>query len=294
MSEELIQVDAREVMFLIHRDRDQKEFELVKESVRAIGIRIPLQVRSITHWPVERRRRPDGGTYKWQAFFGEGRARIATELAEETGDESWFKLPATKEDVPESEIASRFLTENLLRNPLSWQEQAQLIRGEAEALAAGGPITKKLVAQLAKAYFVTPAHVVKLLRVLQKLSPELERELKGLTLQEAETLTTLPAAGQNIVMETLHEEGLRGSDTAAVVRRVRRLVEEGAPLSKIALRASLKRLREDLERERKTAKPLRLHYALGPENLRVILADKQWRRRLEKAGINFAKFEETK
>lgn len=288
----LIHVNPYEVMFVITRERDKEHAGAqVKESIRQMGVRMPLKVQSIIDWPVEKRRRPDGGTYKWRALFGQGRCEYSIELYEETQDASYLRVPAEKvENANAATIASAFLTENLLRKEFSWMEQAQLMRGDIEAMPGG--MTKANVARLAKAYFVTPSHVVKLLRLLQKLNPAVEKELKGLTIQEAETLTALPTEGQNIVLETLREEGLPKAELAAVVRRAKSAAEEGAPLSKTALRANLRRLREDLEKARATAKPLRLHYALGPENLRVLLADKQWRKRLEKEGVGFAKFEE--
>lgn len=276
-SPQLITVDPREVTFIIHRDRDEKEFKQVKESIRQMGIRIPLRVR-----PVE-------GKFKWQAFYGEGRCRAAIELFEQTKDRSYLQVPALVDTKSsESEIAVAFLTENISRSSLSWQEQAQLIRAE---LGDRKP-DRKTVKALGKAFFVTEAHILKLLRILNKLSPDLEKELRGLTVQDAEALTTLPAKGQEIVFETLHEEGLGKADVAAVVRRAKRLTEEGAPLSKTALRAELRRVREDLERERKTAKPLRLHWSLGPANLQTLLADKQWRKALDREGVNYEKFEQ--
>ncbi|MEY2500565.1 MAG: hypothetical protein QOI07_899 [Verrucomicrobiota bacterium] len=286
---ELITVDPREVTFIIHRDRDAKEFRQVKESIRQMGIRIPLRVRELGE---DRGSRiEDGRKKRWQAFYGEGRCRAAIELYNETGDKSFLQVPALLDTKSsESEIAVAFLTENISRSNLSWQEQAALMKAEV-----GGPkseVSKKKIKELARAFFVSEQHVLKLLRILNKLSPELEKELRGLTVADAESLTSLPAKGQEIVFETLREEGLAKSDVAAVVKRARRLKEEGAVLSKTALRHELRRVREDLERERRTAKPLRLHWSLGPGNLQTLLADNKWRRALEKEGVNFRKFEE--
>lgn len=294
-SPNLITINVEDVMFVIHRDRDRETFNReVKEPIRQMGVRIPLKVRDISHWPRERRQRPHGGLYKWQAFYGEGRSLAVTELAKETGDRSWLQVPALLDNkASESEIAVAFLTENISRSDLSWMELGQLLRGDAEALEAkrGGKLTKADVKTLAKAYFVGEGHVLKMLRVLQKLSPALEKELKGVTLQDAEALTSLPAKGQEIVIETMAEEGLSQSDVAAVVRRARRAVESDQPLSKTALKAELRRVREDLDRERKTAKPLRLHHSLGPENVMALLARPDFRKAIDKEGINYKRFE---
>src|SRR6478672_2700221 len=99
----LITVDPREVSFIIHRERDEKSFRMVKQSIKEMGIRIPLRVRE-----------KKDGKFKWQAFYGEGRCRAAVELYEETKDRSFLQVPAlldTKSNT--SEIAVAFLTENI-------------------------------------------------------------------------------------------------------------------------------------------------------------------------------------
>src|SRR5437868_2294710 len=91
---DLINVNPYEVMFIIHRDRDRAEFELIKDSIRQMGIRQPIKAQSILDWPVEKRRRPDGGVYKWRALYGEGRCTAAIELYEKTNDENFLRVPA--------------------------------------------------------------------------------------------------------------------------------------------------------------------------------------------------------
>lgn len=275
MKDQIIYVDPREVTFLIHRDRDPEGFALLVESIRAMGIRQPIQVRPATK-----------GKHKWQAFFGEGRCTAAIELYQETKDKSFLRVPATIEKEAEGEIAGRFLSENLIRRNLSWQEQAKLIKRDVDAGLSPE--------QVALGYFITAAHLEKLLRILQKLSPALERELKDMTIREAELLTSLPSAGQEIVFETLQEEGLEksASNIASVVRRAREQHQETGEWSKSALKASLKRVNEDLERVRKSLKPIRLHHSLGPANLESLLQDKKFRRALDKHKINYSKFEE--
>jgi len=281
-TEQIIYVDPREVTFLIHRDRDPEGFALMKDSIREMGIRQPIQVRELTQ----------KGQHKWQAFFGEGRCTAALELFEETGDKRFLRVPATIEKEAEGEIAGRFLSENLIRRSLSWQEQARLIKQDVEA--EGGPLTPDRLFALSQRYFITVAHLEKLLRILSKLSPALEKELKEMTIREAELLTSLPSAGQEIVIETLKEEGLQktASNIASVVRRAREAHQETGQWSKSALKASLKRVGEDLERVRKSLKPIRLHHSLGPANLETLLQDRKFRRALDKHKINYAKFEE--
>lgn len=278
-ADQIIYVDPREVTFLIHRDRDPEGFALMKDSIREMGIRQPIQVR----------KKADG---KWQAFFGEGRCTAALELYRETRDKRFLRVPATIETEAEAEIAGRFLSENLIRRSLSWQEQARLIKQDVEAEA--GELTPNRLFALSQRYFITVAHLEKLLRILQRLSPSLEKELKEMTIREAELLTALPTQGQEIVIETLKEEGLEktASNIASVVRKAREQHQETGQWSKSALKASLKRVGEDLERVRKSLKPIRLHHSLGPENLKMLLQDRKFRNQLSKHRINVSKFEE--
>lgn len=288
-TEQIIYVDPREVTFLIHRDREPEGFALMKDSIREIGVRQPLQGENIEHLPAKDRRRPDGGLFKWRANFGEGRCLASIELYEETRDRVHLRVPLEKVDKISP---GAFLAENLIRRGLSWQEQARLIKQDVEA--EEGPLTPDKLFALSQRYFITVAHLEKLLRILQKLSPSLEKELKEMTIREAELLTSLPSAGQEIVIETLKEEGVAktAANIASVVRRAREQHQETGQWSKSALKASLKRVGEDLERVRKSLKPIRLHHSLGPENLKMLLQDRKFRNQLSKHKINVGKFEE--
>jgi hypothetical protein len=293
MNDDIITVDPREVTFLIHRDRDPVRFELVKDSIRELGVIQPLHVRDITDWPAKDRRRPDGGLYKWQAMFGEGRCTALIELHSATQDARFLRCPAIVKVIPPGEIVGRFLAENILRRDLPWADQARLIRAEVEQRLRENPKAKPrtFIREIAQHYFITEGHAAKLLRILSQASVELSRSLQKFTLEEAETIVALPKAAQDIVMETLHEEGLERSQVTALVRKARETAEAG-PLTKTALKQAVRRVNEDLSRQREQLKLYRLHHSNGPENLKVLLSDKKFRSALDRAGINYGKFAE--
>src|SRR4051812_26075796 len=122
-TEQIVSVDPRDVKFLIHRDRPKEGYALLKQAIREIGVRQPVHVRDISDWPAKDRKRPEGGLWKWEALFGEGRTTALKELYEETGDKRFLRLPAIIKDVPEGEVVGAFLAENLLRRPDSWLTQ---------------------------------------------------------------------------------------------------------------------------------------------------------------------------
>lgn len=289
--EEVIEINPYEVKFIIRRDREPEKFKLLKESIREIGVRQPLHVRDISDWQAKDRRRDDGGLYKWEAVFGEGRTTACIELHKQTGDSRFLKLPAIVKDIPEGEIVGRFLSENILRRDHTWLDQAKLIKTEVDDAIRGGRVPN--VKTISKAYFISEPHAAKLLRVLQTASPRIASHLQGMSLKQAETITSLPAKGQEIVLDTLTETGRDSSQLETVVRHARRVAEETGDLSKSALKASLKRLNEDIDRIRERLKLYRLHHALGPQNLALLLSDKRFRAELDNAGINYARFLES-
>ncbi|HEY2681553.1 MAG TPA: ParB/RepB/Spo0J family partition protein [Candidatus Udaeobacter sp.] len=279
--EQVITIDPYEVKFLIHREREPKKFALLKESIREIGVRQPLHVRDISRWPAKDRRRPDGGLYKWEAHFGEGRTTATLELHEETKDRRFLKLPAIVKDVPEGEIVGRFLSENILRRDHTWFDQAKLIRADVNR-----GLSFKEIARL---YFITEPHAKKLIHILEVASGRLQKQLPEMTLKDATAITSLPARGQEIVLDILREADVDKSQLEHVVRKARALEDRGE-LSKSALEASLKRVDEDLARLRPKLKLMRLHHALGPQNLELLLEDKLFRSELDRHGINYSKF----
>ena len=283
-SETLIDVNPYEIKFLIRRQREPGRFKLLKESIREIGVRQPLHVRDISKWATKDRRRPDGGLYKWQAHFGEGRTTATIELYEETNDRRFLKLPAIVKEIPEAEIVGRFLSENILRRDHSWHDQAQLIRSDV----AGGLSVKAI----AERYFISEKHAKKLIQILDVASGRIKKQLGEMTLKEATLITSLPAKGQEIVLDTLTENKLDNRQLAHVVKKARKL-EASGDLSKTALKDSLKRVDEDLARLRPKLKLMRLHAALGPQNLELLLEDKLFRAELDRHGINYARFAAT-
>lgn len=276
MSEEIIQIDAASVKFLVHRDRDAEGFKLLKESIREYGIRQPLHVRKV-----------EGG---WEAAFGEGRTRAAIELHKETGDARWAKVPAIVKEIPTGEVVGRFLSENIVRKDLPWIDQARLIKRELETASAQGRKGSLVVSQLATRFFITPGHAGKLVRILAQTSPRIERELGKLPVLTAERLTKFPATGQEIIIETAAEAGLSPANVETLIAKAKTLQAEGKPLTKTALKQSVQRVRAQLEKLRPQLKLKRLHHAIGPANLEMLLSDPSFRRVADEENIPYEKF----
>lgn len=280
---EIIEIPTSEIKFLIRRDRDRREFEMLKSAIREIGIRQPLQVRDITSWPAKDRRRPDGGLYKWEALFGEGRVTVAIELFKETNDPRWKTVPGIVLDVPQGEVLARFLSENLMREDLSWVERAELLRSDINA-----GLTPQ---QLAEAHHLTAGHVEKLLRVLKRTSPKVLEAVRKMTVQEAEPLSRQSHAHQEIIVDALKETGLPGVNVPAVVHMAQEEVAKGVKLSKAVLVGRIERLRQAVKDQRPVLKMKRLHLSIGPQIYGdELLADKEFLKMLDKRGINWRPF----
>lgn len=281
---DIIQAPTDEIKFLFHRSRDEQVFDKeVKAAIREIGIRQPLKGIDISSWKPQDRRRPDSGLYRYLAGFGEGRTRAAQELYAETRDAQWKTVPFIVVDVPQGELLTWFLSENIQRVDIPWVERAELLRADIEAGLT--PV------QLAEKNHMTAGHVEKLLRVLKRTSPKVLDEVRRMTVNEAETLSRQPHAHQEIIVESLKETGLHGSQTPTVVRLAQEAVAEGIQLSKNVLVGRIERLRQAVKEQRAVLKLKRTHLAIGPQIYgEEILADKTLLKMLDKRGINWRPF----
>lgn len=264
------EIDIREIKPFVSRARPLEPFRRMKESIREYGVKMPIQVRRIKD-----------AQFKYERIVGEGRIMACRELKR-------YSIPAIILDVPEGEIVGRFLAENVLRKKLPWQDKAKLIKHDI----GDQPINRERLDQIAVRYHITPAHVSKLLRILQQASPRVTATIDTLSVEEAETLTSLPSSGQEIVVGTMKETDLPPSQINAVVAKAKELTREDGQLSKRALKQSLKRVDEDLSRLRDSLKLKRLHWSLSVENLKALLSDVQFRKALDRRKINYQKFEE--
>lgn len=263
------------IAVFVSRARDKEKWQELKASMDDVGLKMPIQVRDISHWAAKDRERPGGGHYRYQLVFGEGRLTAARAL-------KWDRIDATITTAPEIEVVGRFLAENLIRDDLPWYEKAKLVKAELDR--------GKSVEQAAKHFKITPGHVRRFQRVVSKTATGLEEGIAELSLDEASELTRLPAKDQTIVWEVMHETGDR--DIKALLKKAKTVAAEDGTLSKTALKQSLSRVREDLQRKREALKPKRLHHALGPQNLVTLLKDKKVRAALAAAGANVDRFEE--
>lgn len=270
---EIKEIDPRLVRVFIHRDRNQAEHELAVRDTKKRGQIMPGKVRDIRHLPEDQRRRR-GGLYDYELVFGQGRLERARQLGIP------FRAEVVK--ISELEAVNEFLSENLNRVPLPWEEKARLV----QPLLQEGKSAEEIADQLS----LTIGHVQKFRRILDKTAAGLEDEVTQMTMNDAEALTALPADHQTIVMEAFRET--KPASVKELVKFARKVTETTkGELSRTALKKSLQRLDEDLRRLRDRLKLLRLHHALSVQNLTLLLEDPQFRRALKAEGVSVEKFE---
>lgn len=265
------------IKFFVRRSRSPGAYSRLKESIRQLGLKQPIHVKDISSWTQSDRRRPDGGQYEYELICGQGRLQAFRELG-------LSKIPAIVLDVPENEIVGRFLAENVMRKKLSWYEKAQLVKRDVDAGMDIENIKEK--------YFVTTGQVYKYLRILSKASGKLlsASEIEKLSMNQAEELISVDAKAQEIIVDVLKEEQLERSQIRSLVRRARELHQSGK-LSKAALRASLRDLQKALKEVYNKLKSKRLHWTLGPYNLKRLLEEgPELRTALQKEDIDYGEF----
>ncbi len=259
MNTEAVDIPIEQIKVMVHRARDKGGWEQLKQSLATVGLNIPVQVRMLA------RKSPDG--HKYELICGEGRLTAAKAL-------KWETIPALIIDAEEAEIAGRFLAENMIRKAIPWGEKAKLIKSIVDA----GTDTKQACRDLS----ISLGYGYRLLGLEAGLSPEVKAEAKKLQLEEAEALATVPSEGQKIVLEVAASTG---ETVASVVKAGRKVVVETEGWTKAALEKALRSTDDDLRKLRERTKSVRLHAALGPENLRAILKDNKIRKALEAAKI---------
>lgn len=276
LNPEITMLDVASIKPFIKRSRLKEGFDEVKSTIADVGLKMPIQVRDITDRKPDSRRRPDGGTYRYELICGQGRLEAHVQLGKE-------KIPAIIVSAPEIEIVGRFLAENLIRKPMTWVEKARLVKRDIDS---GTPIEK-----VARKFHITPKSASRYQRILENVARDVETEMGRLNLAEAEALTTLPPGEQSIVMEVMRETGEK--QVRSLINKVEEVKEEtGGKLSKDALKKSLQRVEDDLKAQRDRLKLMRTHDAIGPVNLETLLRDKAFRKAMLAEGINFKRFEE--
>jgi len=261
------EIEVAAIRPLIRRARDKEGFAKLKASLHEVGLKIPIQVRDFG--------RKDDRGHRYELICGEGRMTAARQLG-------WEKIPALIIHAEAEEIAGRFLAENMIRKPLPWAEKGRMIR---EEMARGATL-----AEVAKRFFISVPHAHKYVRVLRKSAQDLEDEVAAMPMNDAEVFTTLPARGQKIVLEVARATG---APIKEVVRKARELTSQhGEGWTKTALEKALRGLDDQLTKVRSRARLLRLHAALGPGNLRVLLRRRDVRQALAAAKISVLQFED--
>lgn len=129
MSEEVKLVPIDQIRILNPRHRDQKKFELIVQSIRNLGLKMPIQV--------SRRQSHESEGDGYDLVCGQGRIEAFIALGYQT-------IPAVVVDIPKEERLIRSLVENIARRYPSPME----LMDEIERLQALGynnsQISKKL------------------------------------------------------------------------------------------------------------------------------------------------------
>lgn len=258
----IVELDPSRIKVFVHRARDPEAHARIIADIKNRGQVHPGQVRRI-HGDKE---------YDFELMTGEGRLLAALKL----------KRPfrCFIEDEPEHAVVGAFLTENLNREALPWHFKARLVQPE---LAAG-----KSHEEIARQLSLTPGHVAKFQRILNKTAPGVESDVASMPMNEAEVFTTLPKKHQVIVMEVFRDGDIPLSE---LVKKAKSVSRESGDLSTTALKKSLERVDNELRHVREKMKLTRLHWSIGPQTVLALLEDPKFRAALKKEGVNFEKFE---
>jgi ParB family chromosome partitioning protein len=276
-SYEIQQIATQHIKFFVRRARPSSAYARLKKSIAEIGLKTPIGLRDITSRTAKERRRPDGGVYKYELVYGQGRLQAFRELEID-------RIPAVVIDVGEEEIVGRFLAENMMRRKLTWKEKAKLVEYDTE-------VNGLSIDEVSERFCITPSHARKYLRVLKGASEKVlsRADENGIDMNTAEKLSTIPKDEQDLVIEIVDDQQLDKSAVMHLVDEASRLRKKGR-VTKDDLARSLADLNEQLRRCRDRFKLKRLEYALGPQHLFRLAGERAFVARVEGAGIDISYF----
>jgi len=280
MTIEVLQIATDSIKFFVQRSRNPTVYARLKESIREIGLKVPIGVRDMSDRPKkERRRQGAGGYYRYELVYGQGRLQAFRQLGFE-------KIPAMLVDVSEEEIVGRFLAENVMRRNFSWREKAKLIEYDVEE-------NELTVEDVAQRYYITVSHAKKYLRIIRGASDKtLSRADDGeIDMNLAEKLTTLSKEDQDSVIEVLDERQLDKSAIVHLVDQAAKIRSNGARrVTKSELAQSIDDLNSQHRKCRERFKLKRFEFGLGPQHLFQMAEDELFVSRARDAGIDLSYF----
>ncbi len=203
--------------FMLVRDRipgEDEEMAALVTSIREVGLSNPIRVLP----------RPDGEGY--ELIQGYRRLTAYRQLAEETGDAAWARIPALVMPVESDDVAGlyrRMVDENIVRKELSFAEMAYAAQNYAADPATGARDLSAAVAELfqsapysKRSYIRSFAFLLERIGASLAYPTEIPRAL-GVTL--AREIKERPDLATRIAADLADWEGRTIADEQAVLRR---------------------------------------------------------------------------
>lgn len=125
MSDEVQLIPIEQIFVVNPRHRDPKKFAAIVQSIKSLGLKVPIQVR--------RRPADDADPFKYDLICGQGRMEAFKVLG-------YAEIPANVSDISKEELLVRSLIENLARR---YPQPMDLIR-EIERLQAAGDTPRQI------------------------------------------------------------------------------------------------------------------------------------------------------
>jgi len=270
--EELIDVDDIQEVF-IERDREQEEFECLVDSIKKIGLIIPITVLK-------------KGS-KYELIKGQGRLEAHKKLGLK-------KIKAYVYDgkIPDEEKISNWLVENVVRQHLSPFDRARMIYYEFQK--------SKDTDVVAQRFGIKRNKVQDAIDFLEKASPVILQKIenKELSFTPAKKIvaTVEDKVTQNSVAEILTKENLDKKSEEVIIRRAAALEEKkkqkGEKEPKVSvsdLRRDIRYLKEDVQNKKDILATYENIWELGKSAINKLDDDKNFVNLLRKHELELLK-----
>jgi len=216
-------IEVKKIKPFLDRARDPEEFELLKQSIKDIGLKIPISLKVTT----SKSDRKAGIHYI--VFKGHGRLRAHKELKADS------VLAFVYDKMPDKEMVKAFLVENEVRASLPAVHKAELMRVDRDMGMTIDQITEK--------YRLSKVYVKACIRLIETASVKVRHLMQSgvLSLKDAQAVSVLSKKEQNAL---LGEGGLKSEKLRDVIKTMR---VKGQEITSANLTSEYNKLKDEID-----------------------------------------------
>lgn len=266
--ERIVKIPINKIELFISRERDPEIREKLKNSIKTNGLIMPITVV----------KKKNG---KFQLVKGEGRILAHKDL----------RLPVIKAfvfeegELSEREIIQNWLIENEVRERMSDLDKVRLMKAEYEI--------ERSISKVAEKFKMRPGTAKQYIKTLEETSESVLDmvEKKEITFTKAKEIgaASKTKSTQEAIARVVAEDKLNQKDTRIIIKSAQDLEKKRTRVTVANLRASLRKLREEVNVLKPVVATLQRRYDVLVLGIVTLIKNKNFVILTKKEGIDIPK-----